>query len=529
MINAEDVYFLTELGKNELNAVGTSLSRSALGLLVLIDGKATVGQVQASAGELTPGAALEVLEELVRSEHIALQLFDMGDFFGASAAGELTGEMPSDSAIDSRVSTLRQDGYVVRIARRPPSERKLARDKKLSVVVVEDEQQLAENMRVVLNHAGFVARVAANREQIVAAFRQPPLPDLVLLDVMLPDADGFEVLAKIRQNPMLREVPVIMVTGTATREAVLKGLQGEANGYITKPFQISVLVKAVKTVLGIDTGEQEAVPGASRGAADSRPGGERVGMALPSAQAAEPEAPTAAPAPPSAPAAESEVFNASPDSLLARLREAALAKQREEQKPAQNERYIPLVSGAVEKTYRHLKEVVTLLNLVKPAYAKTYAIHGLPIFEDLKWASVHLDFRTRELSPTTKAFEQVTLHYHLAAKKVLSVIRESPADEKLKRTLEDARIKFSTQQERNNGGALVGTKFVIPCEVKASLQLAGNFESGQLALKLRNVQHFGTAEHVLLAEAFTKESLDELSQFILGETKQIGLLVQKGV
>ena len=258
MIGTEDVYFLTYLGKSELAAAGTSLSRSELELLVLIDGKATVSQVQASAGHLAPSAVIEVLDKLLRSEHIAQQQFDMGDFFGASAPREWKGEMPSDSAIARGVSTLQQNGYIVRIARRPPSERKLARDKKLTVMVVEDEQHLAENMRAVLTHAGFVARVAANREQIVAAFRQPPLPDLVLLDVMLPDTDGFEVLAKIRQNPMLGEVPVIMVTATATREAVLKGLLGGANGYITKPFHIDVLVKAVKAVLGIEASDQEA-------------------------------------------------------------------------------------------------------------------------------------------------------------------------------------------------------------------------------------------------------------------------------
>ena len=547
MINSEDVYFVTELGKSELNAAGTSLSRLKLGLLVLIDGKATVSQVQASAGTLSPDAVLEILDGLLRTEHIALQLFDMGDLFSASAPQQLNGEMPSESAIEGGISTLRKDGYVVRIARRPPGERKPVLDKKLTVMVVEDEQQLADNMRVVLTHAGFIARVAANREQIVAAFRQPPLPDLVLLDVMLPDADGFEVLAKIRQNPMLREVPVIMVTGTATREAVLKGLLGEANGYITKPFQISVLVKAVKTVLGIEAGDQKAERESSRGGTDSaRPGWEPVAPALPSvpaaapeaavavpappsAQAAQPEAPVAAPAPPSAQSADSDAFNASPGSLLARLREAALAKQREEQKPAQKEQFIPLVSEAVEKTYRHLKEVVALLNSVKPAYAATYSFHGVPDFDDLKWASVHLDFRTRELSPTSKAFEQVTLHYHLAAKKVLSVVREIPADDKLKRTLEDARIEFSTQQERNNRGALVGTKFVVPCEVKAFLQLVGNFETGRLVLKLRNVQHFSNAEYVLPAEAVTTESLNELTQFVLGETKQIGSLLRKDV
>lgn len=538
MINCEDVYFLTYLGNRELAEIGTSLSPAELQLLVLIDGKATVSEVQARAAHLTPEAVIEMLEKLLRSEHIALQEFDLGDFFSAGAPTERKGEMPSDSAIAGSVSALEQDGYMVRIARRASAARALAQDRKLSVMVVEDEQHLAENMRMVLTLAGFVARVAANREQIVAAFRQPPLPDLVLLDVTLPDTNGFEVLAKMRQHPRLAEVPVIMVTGTATREAVLTGLAGGANGYITKPFQIGVLIKAVKTVLGIEAADKAAGLASVRAAAE--PARREPAQPLPvltppplptPAPIAAPAAastPAPGPASPAAPAAEPEAFNASPGSLLARLREAALAKRSEEQQPKQKEQFVALVGAAVEKTYRHLKEVVTQLNSVKPAYAKAYTFRGLPDFDDLAWASADLDFRTRELSPTAKAFEQVTLHYRLAAKKVLNAVREIPQDEALKRMLEEAKIEFSTQQERNDRGALVGTKFLVPCEVKAVLQLVGNFETGKLTLKLRNVEHFGAAEYVLPAEAVTKESLHELSQFILGETRQIGSLLRKG-
>lgn len=78
---------------------------------------------------------------------------------------------------------------------------------------------------------GLDPRAATNREEIVAAIRQVPLPDLVLLDYGLPDANGFEVLAKLRQHP------------------VLKGIQGGADGYVTKPFQIHPLIRAVKEVL----------------------------------------------------------------------------------------------------------------------------------------------------------------------------------------------------------------------------------------------------------------------------------------
>ena len=288
--------------------------------------------------------------------------------------------------------------------------------------------------------------------------------------------------------------------------------------------------------LGVLAGIIAAAESARRGSAQAGP--------VPASVPAPAPAPAAVPVPPpagasipvpapkptstSTPVAEPEPFNASPGSLLARLREAALAKQREAQRPEQKEQFVPLVSGAVERTYRHLKEVVAVLDTTKPAYAKAYTLHGLPNFDDLKWTSVDLDFRTKELSPASKAFEQLTLHYRLAAKKVLTVVREIPADEKLKRMLEDEKIDFSTMQERNDRGALVATKFLIPCEVKASLQLLGNFETGKLILKLRNVEHFGTAEYVVSAEAVTKESLHELAQFILGEARQIGSLLRKG-
>src|SRR5690606_37631433 len=97
---------------------------------------------------------------------------------------------------------------------------------------------------------GFQVRVAANRQDALGELRKPPLPDLVLLDVMLPDVNGFDILASLRKHPAYERVPVMMITGKATREAVLKGMALGANGYMTKPFEPEALMKAVRTVLG---------------------------------------------------------------------------------------------------------------------------------------------------------------------------------------------------------------------------------------------------------------------------------------
>ena len=94
-------------------------------------------------------------------------------------------------------------------------------------------------------------RMAAGKDEIVAALRIAPKPDAVLLDVTLPDVDGFEVLSRLKQHPVLKTVPVIVMTAKATSEAVIQGLVRGADGYITKPFDVDIISSAIKSVLGL--------------------------------------------------------------------------------------------------------------------------------------------------------------------------------------------------------------------------------------------------------------------------------------
>lgn len=246
-------------------------------------------------------------------------------------------------------------------------------------------------------------------------------------------------------------------------------------------------------------------------AESARPGGETVA-------AAEPPAAPAAPEAPSAPAG----------GRLAKFKQLAQAKQLEKQaKPDRQEEINSRVSTGVENAYRFLKEFTEQLNIVKPAYAKAYTIVGVPSFDGLIWVGGDIDWRTRETSPTTKVFERFKLDFRLSANKDLRVTREVPADGKLKQVLLDAKIGFSTQHERSERGSIIRTTFMIPCEVKATLELVGNFSTGKLLLKTHNIGHFGTLEHVLDPSAITEESLDELTGFILGESSRISPLLLK--
>lgn len=142
-------------------------------------------------------------------------------------------------------------GYFLSLDRRRGERRTPVHGSRHSLLVVEDDADLAQLLIDVFMNAGFDVRWAANRKEINAELHRAGI-DLVLLDIVLPDADGLQVLRRLREHPRLSELPVIMMTGKVAPEDVLAGLAAGADGYVTKPFKVSALVNAVNAVLGIE-------------------------------------------------------------------------------------------------------------------------------------------------------------------------------------------------------------------------------------------------------------------------------------
>ncbi len=262
-----DVLELTEKGQAELRGSATSLAPSALEVLILIDGKSSVAETAARARTAEENTVTTILGNLLYDGLIDFVKdqggsLDFVDFFQTKGPVKpsVAATTKAKKEAAATAALLQQRGYFVRIVRRGRTRVKPEDTRTLSVLVVEDEPYLASLLKHVLTDEGFNVRTAKNREEIVAEISRPPRPDLVLLDVTLPDVDGFLVLLKIRQHPALKAVPVIMLTAKATRDAVLNGLAGGADGYITKPFEIDVLVKAVNVVLGLSEGAPAAAP-----------------------------------------------------------------------------------------------------------------------------------------------------------------------------------------------------------------------------------------------------------------------------
>ena len=256
-IDDADIFAPTAKGNRELKAAGTSLTAADLQVLVLIDGFSSVAEISQRAPGISREDVSVALRKLLSATLVVSTTGPDSDAMGsgfstiAVPAGFFSGlSAESNPEAEGGTSILKTKGYYVRIARRPTDRRDTKEGWQPTILVVDDDPDLQKLVRTYFLLEGFRMRAALKRDDIVIALRQQPAPDLVLLDVQLPDANGFDILARMRQHPGLKNMPVIMLTAEATREAVLKGLQGGADGYVTKPFEPDSLVTAVKAVLG---------------------------------------------------------------------------------------------------------------------------------------------------------------------------------------------------------------------------------------------------------------------------------------
>jgi two-component system alkaline phosphatase synthesis response regulator PhoP len=116
------------------------------------------------------------------------------------------------------------------------------------ILVVDDDQQLARLVRAYLEQAGYRVETAADGAAALRAIRQDR-PDLVLLDLMLPDRDGWEITRLLRADPQWQDLPIIMLTARVEDSDKILGLELGADDYITKPCNPREVLARVRTVL----------------------------------------------------------------------------------------------------------------------------------------------------------------------------------------------------------------------------------------------------------------------------------------
>ncbi len=118
------------------------------------------------------------------------------------------------------------------------------------ILIADDEPNIVVSLEFLMKREGFDVQVAVDGEAALQAIAAQ-VPDLILLDIMLPKKDGFEVCQQIRANPQWQSLKVVMLTAKGRDTEVSKGLALGADAYMTKPFSTKDLVAQVRQLLGL--------------------------------------------------------------------------------------------------------------------------------------------------------------------------------------------------------------------------------------------------------------------------------------
>lgn len=116
------------------------------------------------------------------------------------------------------------------------------------ILVVDDEEDILELLEYNLGKAGYTCACVTSGSKAVTSARTM-LPDLIVLDLMLPGMDGFEVCSVLKHDPKTRHIPIVMLTAKGAESDIVRGLETGADDYVTKPFSPRVLVARIQAAL----------------------------------------------------------------------------------------------------------------------------------------------------------------------------------------------------------------------------------------------------------------------------------------
>lgn len=118
------------------------------------------------------------------------------------------------------------------------------------ILMIEDDSVIAGLLKHTLERRGFSVAHAADGSRAFELLNEMPAPNLVLLDVVLPFVNGFEILQQIRSTNGWESVPVIMLTSKGQEQTVVRAFENGANDYIVKPFQMEELMARIRRFIG---------------------------------------------------------------------------------------------------------------------------------------------------------------------------------------------------------------------------------------------------------------------------------------
>ncbi len=119
---------------------------------------------------------------------------------------------------------------------------------KRTIIVVDDEPDIVKIVRIMLEDTGFNVRCAYNGPELFSSMKEQK-PDLIILDIMMPQMDGLEALTRLKEDPETASIPVILLTAKVQYDDILGGYKMGADYYLTKPFTNAQLLTGINILL----------------------------------------------------------------------------------------------------------------------------------------------------------------------------------------------------------------------------------------------------------------------------------------
>lgn len=260
------VYTKTARGVLELKNGAKDLTGSLAAVLRRIDGRSSLGNLCAGM----EGRELQAFRDAVASleSQSFVKVFARGpapiEIHGDENDAELSGivtmqveELGPEESVRAWAEARRgarelvQSGYYT--TPHADTNTRANAHAKRNLMIVEDDEAISRLMKFYLSRFDFNVTVISDGQEALTALEEHITPDIVLLDVNLPNINGFDILAYIRSRDTLRHLPAVMVTAQVSDADVLRGLKGGADGYIFKPFEWSALHGCIDKVLNVSS------------------------------------------------------------------------------------------------------------------------------------------------------------------------------------------------------------------------------------------------------------------------------------
>ena len=256
-IELDQVFSVTKRGNIQLLGASTRLGAIELRALVLLSKPMSLREIMPLIPESSEPGMLALAQALCKQGYIASS--DRGtddesiDFYSAdmSLSPSLAEQQSATAQADKVKAELTRRGFYVSIARQAAQKVPPADGQSYFVLAIEDDPILARMYTQLLAMLHCRAGTASNRREVEEAVENGPKPDLIVLDLNLPDVGGFNLLHWLSAHPRLGSTPVIVASAETSKESIIRALALGADGYITKPIAVDSFTDSIRAVLGL--------------------------------------------------------------------------------------------------------------------------------------------------------------------------------------------------------------------------------------------------------------------------------------